>query len=360
MLVEGANFEGAPFVIREQTGRKRMVSLRDRAGPFRGPPFSIGQRTKSTWYAGNPVGTLQLFGPTFDMPTQITGMWRDRYLQPNDTAALVEVEGFDLPETAEALCKLFAELVRSGATLEVTWSFVRRYGVLKTFTWKPERTEDIAWEAEFEWQGDAETQAPRSAPAAPELDLEAVKSAMGDLSDHAAFDPIDTLVAFEAKIFQAISDLESKTEDLLQAGRVLASALTLPARVVSSVRASATSIAFLAGQLIEEVVGAPYTTAQVVDDLGAVLAGESFRRDMAFFAGQLRASALDTARALEDRAEPDPVRIVVMDQSGSLRALAQREYGQADAWQTIADVNGFEGAYVPPGTEVFVPPIGAR
>lgn len=355
MLIPGASFEAAPLQIREMTGRRRRVLLRDRALPFRGPSFAIDQRTKRTWYAGNPEATAQVFGVEFDLPTQFLGMWRDRYLQPGDAAALVEVEGFPTPDTAEAMCKIFSDLVRAGGALEVTWSFVRRYGLLKRFSFKPDRTEDIAWEAEFEWIGDAETSAPRM-ELVPDVDFEAVQTAMAELSDHAAFDPIDTLIAYQAQIFARINELEGKVEDFLQAGRVLADAATLPARVVSGVRASATSIAFLGGQLIEELLSAPYTTAQVVDDLGAVLAGESFRRDMAFFAGQLRASALDTAIALDHRAEPDPVRVVTMDGSGSLRALAQREYGRADAWQVIADANGFEGAFVAPGTEIFVPP----
>jgi hypothetical protein len=132
--------------------------------------------------------------------------------------------------------------------------------------------------------------------------------------------------------------------------------LSLPARLVQSVRASATSIAFLAGQLIEDLVGTAYTSMQTADDLGSVLSAEAWRRDAAFFAGQLRASVLDAARALEAQQEPDPVKVVIMDGSGSLRALAQREYGNADAWTNIAAANGFESAYVDPGTEVFVPP----
>lgn len=355
MRLPGAGIEGGGFVIRERTGRTRSITLSGRAGPFRGPTWALQQRTKKTKYAGNPEATLQLFGYDVDMPTTITGMWRDRYLASDEK--LVVVEGFaEEPKSAEAMVEIFSDLVRGGATLEVTWGFARRIGVLKRFEFKADRVEDVGWTAEFDWQADGQAKAKRalSLPSAPNLDQ--VKAAMTALSDHVAFDPVDTLLAFEAQLFSKISELQDRVEDLLTGARVLANALTLPARVVSAVTASATSIAFSAGQVIETVVGAPYTTVQVVDDLGAVLRAEVYRRETAALASDLRSSALGVADAFQKRAEPDPIRVVRADATGSLRAVAQREYGKGDAWGVIADANGFEDAFVPPGTELFIPP----
>jgi len=347
--------EGAPITITERSGRQRSITLSSRASSFRGQAsFAIGQRAKVTYYSGNPVGTMQLFGPTFDFPTTLTGIWRDRYLG-EDGAQLVTVQGFPPPKTAEDLEGCFADLIKSGSDLVVQYSHWRRYGVLKTFTAKPDRTEDVHWEAEFMWYADGVTKAPRSSSPA-QFDPAKVKARMSELSDHATFDPLDTLVAFQAKVFQAIADTEGRVNDLLEQGRTLAGLLTLPARVVQGVRAAATSIAFSAGQLIEEVAGVPYTYAQVVDDVGSLLQAEAWRREAAFLAGQLRAAALDAARALEKRQEPEGVRVVTVDGTGSLRAVALREYGSADAWGQIADANGFDGPFVEPGTEVFVPP----
>lgn len=346
--------EGTAFVIRELTGRKRAVTLMGRAGPFRAPTWGVQQRTKKTKYAGSPEATLQLFGIDFDVPTTVSGMWHDRYLG-NVLDPLVLVTGFSSPQSAEDMVAIFEDLVRAGSTLEVLWGFYLRVGVLKRFIGKPDRVEDLAWEAEFEWQGDGKTKAPRAKfPDAPKLDR--VRTSMTALSDHAAFDPVDTLQAWEARLFSAIDALQDRVEDLLNTARVLATALTLPARVVAGVQQAATSIAFGCGQVIEEVLGAPYLTMQVVDDLASVLIAEAWRRDLACYCDELRGSALSVADAFTRRQEPDPVRIVRADQSGSLRQIAQAEYGRADAWQLLADANGFEGAFVPPGTEVWVPP----
>ena len=346
--------EGTAFVIRELTGRKRSVTLMGRAGPFRGPTWGVQQRTKKTKYAGSPEATLQLFGIDFDVPTTVNGIWHDRYLG-NVLDPLVLVQGFPSPQRAEDMVVIFEDLVRAGGTLEVLWGFYLRIGVLKRFTGKPDRVEDLGWEAEFEWQGDGKTKAPRAKfPDAPKVDQ--VRQRMTELSDHAAFDPVDTIQAWEAKVFSAIDQLQERVEDLLSSARVLSTALTLPARVVSGVQQAATAISFSAGQVIEEVLGAPYLTMQVIDDLASVLTAEAWRRDLASYCDHLRHSALSVADAFARRAEPDPVRIVRADQSGSLRQIAQQEYGRGDAWQLLADANGFEGAFVPPGTEVWVPP----
>lgn len=347
--------EGAPLIISELTGQRRQVTLRGRALPFRGPEFGFTQRTKVTYYTGNPEGTQQLFGPTFD-PTTFTGVWRDKYLQPDveTRASPVTVQGFDQPTTAEGLIDIFRELVLSGSTLEVQWSMYRRIGTLRRFVATPDRTEDQGWSAEFEWTGDG-TEAPEQSPLEA-LDVDRIQSAMNALNDLSAFDPLDTLQAFEARVFSLIDEIQTKVDDVLQQCRVLANLATLPQRVVQGIRSAATSISMLVGQLLQETVEATYTIAINEDGVSNVLTMEAFKRDLAFFGATLRESVLAATMSLEARSEPDALRIVTMDQSGSLRVLAQREYGNADAWQAIADVNGFENSSVPPGTQVIIPP----
>lgn len=349
--------EGAPLIVTELTGSKRQVILRGRALPFRGPEFASTQRLKTTYYTGNPEGTQQLFGPQFDSTT-FSGMWRDKYLQPppGSQQAPVQVRGFSQPVTAEMLIGVFLDLQLSGSTLEVIWSMYRRIGTLRRVALTPDRTEDQAWQLEFEWLGDG-SQAPEQSPLVG-LDPDAIQTAMSTLGDlwAAGTGAIDMIQSYDARIFQLISGLQSQVDDVLQQCRVLAHAITLPTRVVQGIRASATSIALLVGQLLTEVLENTYTVAMTSDGVAGIFTLESFRRDMAFFGETLRESVNQAASNLESRAEPDPLKVVVMDESGSLRQLAQREYGNADAWQTIADVNGFDGSSVPPGTQVIVPP----
>lgn len=355
--------EATALVIREQTGRRRAVTLRGRASPHRnGPAWTLTQRTARTSYPGNPEATMQVLGPDLDTPTTLSGVWRDRYMV-EDGQPVVEVEGFTAPTTAEALAAVMSDLLRAGATVEVTWGPFRRWGVVKQIELKPDRLEDIAWQVEFEWVADADTTLAREAVTARGSvtyvpPLEEAAACVQALEDHAPFGPLDTLASVEAAIFQAVSDVGERMSALLEGSRQAAGVLRVPAQIVQSVRASATSISYLTGQLIEEAVGSAYTTQQATDDLTSVLSLEAWRRDLAFFADQVRSVALDTARGLEHRAEPDAVRVVVMDASGSLRALAAREYGTADAWGELADANGFDSPYVPPGTSVFIPARG--
>lgn len=349
--------EAAPITIRERTGRKRSIVLSSRASAFRGSAsFSIQQRSATTWYVGNPEATQQLFGPDFDVPTTLQGIWQDRYI--GDTSEpLVRVEGFPQPLTAEDVEACLVDMLKAGSDLVVDYAHWRRYGIIKRIKATPDRVEDVPWEIEFEWRGDGSTTAPRTAAAASAaFQPQKVQAAMSDLTDHAAYNPIDTLVAFEAQIFQSISDMQDRVNDLLEQGRTLAQVASFPARVVQSVRAAATSIAFTAGQVIETLVGSAYTTAQVVDDVASVFKADAWRRQGAFLAGQVRAEALDAAQAVEDRQAPPSARIVVVDGTGSLRAVALREYNNADAWTYLADANGFDSPFVDPGTEIFVPP----
>ncbi len=353
--------EGPPLIIRERTGRKRAVTLRGRALPHRsGPSWSITQRHKRTGYAGNPVATMQLLGASFDKETTFSGVWRDRYMIEGDVGA-VATEGFAPVTSAEACAAVFEDLVRSGSELEVTWSHLRRVGILAEFTQRPDRPEDIGWEMVFQWVGDLEAVAVPRRPEGPTASVSLAKAAaaMQETGDHAAFGPLDMLSSFSAKVFQAVSNLESKVTDMLQQARSVASLARAPAQLVQGVRASATSIAMLSGQLIEETIGAGHETTQAADDVASVCTAEAWRRELAFWLGQLRHEAYAAARALEKQEDPDALVIVTMDASGSLRALAQKYYGRADAWVTIAKANGFDyDPYVPPGTEVIVPPSG--
>lgn len=349
--------EGAPVIVTELTGQKRQIVLRGRALPFRGPSFSSTQRVKTTYYTGNPEATQQLFGPTYDNTT-FTGIWRDKYLQPQPGTeqAPVAVRGFTQPITAEMLIDCFLDLQRSGSTLEVTWSMYRRIGVLRRAELTPDRTEDQGWSLEFEWSSDG-TVAPEQTPLQG-LDPDAIDSAMTSLGDiwAAGAGVADLIQEYDARIFTMISELQGKVDEVLQQCRVLANAITLPTRVVQGIRSSATSIAELVGQLLTETIEAPYTVAMTSDGVAGLFTLEAFRRDLAFFGETLRMSVDAAASNLEARAQPDPLRVVIMDQSGSLRAIALREYGDADAWQTIADVNGFDSSSVSPGTQVIVPP----
>lgn len=341
--------ENPSFVIEELTGRKRSIRLAGRAKPLQGAEWVGEQREVTTWYPGNPEATQQILGPV-EGPTRVHGYWNSRYIEQSGTSA----EGFGAIITAEDLVKIFQDIRRTGAQLQVTWGFERRLGILRRFRAEYVRVEDVRWEAEFAWFRDQLSAPP--AGTAPAFDAAAaMKNRMDLLDDATAFGPLDALQAFQARVFSKIAEIRAKVNEILDAIRIVANAVTFPLRVVQAIRTSAEALRFRVGELLNILVDTPYTLAQTTDAAASVVSMDRYRSELSILAQFVREQALEVARDVEARAEPNPTKIVTAAE-GDLRAIARREYGDADSWQLIADVNNFEGSEVPVGTQVIVPP----
>lgn len=337
------------FVIEETTGQQRMVSLAGRALPYQGVSWGGRQRTKKTWYPGNPVATMQVLGPE-ETTTRLSGMWKDRFI---GQTGFVHVRGFDTVRLAEDLVRIFESLRRSGNELRVQWGAQVRFGVLVDFEPRYIRPEDVEWQAEFEWLG-VDSVAPRAA-AAPLRD-QRVRQALQDLDDDFVFDPPTILPDYRAQVTSSLAALRVQTGIMFDRLRQAAATVSLPLDVVQGLVAAADKIRTEAEDLKGRLADQVYTYAQTTDQVSTVLACAAWRGNVSVRTGALRSTALRQAKELEARARPGALAVVVVRGDTTLRQLALVYYGSADQWQQIADVNGFDSSVVPAGTVVVIPP----
>ena len=116
--------------------------------PFRGVSFGTKQRSKTTYYPGNPVATQQLFGSTKEN-TSINGVWYDAALGDGGARALVR--------QVEYVCEHgFPVEVRwgGGATGDYGDSGIIRRGIIKGIDPKFQIPQIVEWTIEFEWRGE--------------------------------------------------------------------------------------------------------------------------------------------------------------------------------------------------------------
>lgn len=149
------------FVIRELSGQRRAISLRDRALPYR--PFSLEgeQRVKVSNPAGNPEGFGTVIGPT-EGEAKIEGMWKDIFIGTNlsgrpmiltfapRTGSNTAGEMTPVSNVIDAI-NLLDSFRIDGQLLEVEWGPVRRRGYIKKVTQKWHNIHDCEWGIDFAW-----------------------------------------------------------------------------------------------------------------------------------------------------------------------------------------------------------------
>jgi hypothetical protein len=341
------------FEIEEQSGQRRRVALRGRALPNQGVSFGVRTRTQRTWYAGNPVATQNVLGVEYENTT-IEGRWSDRYLTDQ-----VEVRGFDPVVLAEDLVRIFEELCRSGQLVRVQWGSQVRFGVVASFdpTWI--RQEDVNFSVEFEWSGaDPLAFAPR-AGAVPAEDLP-LRSAAAAVDDRIPFDPPGLIPDVRALLLDRINRIRVGVGQVFDGLRAAQGVALLPLTVVGSVLTAAESIRVETEDLLGDTMDRVYTGFVLSDRVQDVFKAENWRRDLGFRASGQRTAALRQGKALVRSARPGALAIVKLPEAMTLRGVALRYYGDADGWQAIADVNGFDRSLLEAGTLVVIPPREGR
>lgn len=346
------------FQIEETTGAQRSIILRGRALPYRDRTVSWegAQQHKLTWYPGNPVGTLQVLGPR-EGPTTLGGMWKDRFLQGQ-----VEISGFPGVDgatlRAEQLIAAFDQIRVGGNLLRVQWGPQVRNGILARFRATPDRIEDIVWEAEFVWNGRDDAEAPRAAeePAeAPNL-----RQRVNETDDQLAFQPKPISKNYRARVLERINVMRSKSGVIFDRLRQVDGIVQTPAQVVGAISSATEAIRVEAESAIGILSDEPYTFAQASDRVLDVLSGERWRRSLSRRVGALRATAQRLDQQTREKALGGVLTVITLPGDTSLRRIAIQAYGSADAWQTIADFNGFTTSVIPGGTVVVIPPAPER
>lgn len=349
------------FSIIELTGEQRQVELFGRALPYQSVAFGGETTSKLQFYPGNPEGTLQVLSSTL-MPTDIQGTWKDRFV-----AGQVEATGFrglagGSVVTAEKLVQAFESIRRSGQKLRVQWFSIVREGILASFTPKWIRPQDVEWEAEFVWYGEA-IQAPRAVET-PESSTAALRRAMDD-NDRAfrSKRPPTVQSDYKAELNVAMRQQRVQIAQAFAAINQIQLAAPsggFPPDPVNALGASAVSIADLSATPQRQGSDVPYLAAVLSDAVTDVLGAEVWRRTFASTEFDLAATALRTAEKERQARRPDVGQTVVMPGETTLRGLSLRYYGTSDSWQLIADANGLTESRVAAGTRVYIPPAPSR
>lgn len=378
-----------PFIVSETQAPKRAIVLQGRCLPYQGVAWGGTMQHDMAWYPGNPKASTQIIGPRHK-PTTIRGTWKDIFMFDQTGMNVSKIINFPLlstvatPESiqrggntflagpnitgdqnarlARVLRDAFEMLREGGGEVKVEWGSLVRYGIIAETTFTHAREEDIEFEIEFAFSGKTDA-FPKKKKPKPEL-LSLLKLLLQLLDEI-----INTLLGaiFQAsmwvtRVTQFITKIGSFVTELMKALEKIASFTFAPAQVLATIRSQLTAIKLATRDLfktLNEGRSAVIEAAFTGDPLLMVLNGLA--------EGRLRRAAQDLAAlaakqegVIADLIAPALLGVVLMPGGQSLRDLASRFYdGNPDAWQLIADFNGFSGSVVAPGTLVRIPATAA-
>jgi len=372
------------FVVEELSGERRVISLLGRALPYRPIELSGTMRATTTFYAGNPIGTLQVLGAQ-EEPTTISGFWKDRFIQsvtaegapvnPDGRALLGAAGAGDVGSGAvadvRALVALFDDVRRKGQLLEVRWDQQVRRGFLQKFGQKWHNPHDCEWEASFSWISQGEDDAPpvlvdadlvdvagRMAADARELQASALQQVDGALGGfrgllNVANDFVDAVAAPVAEVVAtaqsandvAASGVRALTDEAPQKMiALLQGAIDQPNILVQTCQRASRN-------LLQDTDPAAITPSRAI-------AMDVYLRGVVSSSRRARRTALDQRQRLRSASSTEGAVASVRVRAGEdLRTISTRFYGTPDEWRRILQFNpGLTGSEVPANTVVLVPP----
>lgn len=338
-----------------------VLDLEGRGLPYRagaGGSISFGrtQRTKLTWYPGNPVASQQIVGSTL-MPTTINGVWKERYLGENQPISL---------------CEAFEEFCDQGVQLRVSWETIVRQGIVKSFVWYPGDPtgglSDIRWECTFEWVSAGEP--PRRVIGEPPASMRVGVIGAGDAVGNIYRATKEIIVDLQDFNGARKSLFEPKADDLED----LSDALQPPLQTLAVAAARFGDQAQLQGVQLNDSAQALQASQTIAAELGALVASlfpgiivvgdspEEVMRD-ALIRYEYDDAVTEGLRVVYEQrvrveriTRPPVFAIVPALVGGDLRALALAYYGDADVWHRIAQVNGLEVSEIPGNIrEILIP-----
>jgi hypothetical protein len=377
--VQGEGVQATPFIIRELTGAKRTVVLRGRALPYRperggSAGWSGRQRTRLTWYQGNPVATQQVLGPE-ESGSEFDGAWKDRFL-PGDVLVNDDPSA---AVTAAQVVELLEDFRVCGNTIRVQWGHIVRVGVLVEFGYQWDRATDVRWKMSFEWSArDDSVRAPVASTTGAQASNQ-LMAAQNTLDDTLAFQPAevpsglpldpaavvadfeDRLGATTARLVAGITRTRGQVGSLFAALRVANTALSLPATIVGAVRSAVTSIRAETAEELSRLLDTPIPTWSGTTRAAQVFGVERWRRQMADAVFGVRTQAIVSQELVNQRYEPPLVQYFTANSDMTLYFVSTKFYGTPDFANFLVKANGLDSVLVPAGTELVIPPrpVGA-
>ncbi len=341
-----------PLTIEEVGGARRSVILTGRGLPFRDGGVSWGAETRydRQWYAGSSVATIQVLGRE-ELDPQWSGYWADRHVAP-----FITVSGFPEVQVAQDLVRIFEALRDSGGELRVQWGDYVRRGILMSFVPEPVREVDIPWRMGWIWSSRDDAVSARASVDTPP-DSSRIRELLNQADDILAFQPRDLTPAYQNVVRSMMRDVRDRTTAVFELTRQGAQSALSPITLSQALRSEARGLADEARDLIAELSESPFVDSTPSDRIANRIVTEGWRRTMARRLDQLAAQAIRQAREAEAGARPEPTAIVQVRSGQSLRDIALEQYGSADEWQRIAEVNNLQTSMPAPGTYVRVPPL---
>lgn len=375
------------FTIRELSGQKRSLRLRERALPYRPFELSGEQRNSVEWYNGSPVGTVQVYGAK-EGQTTVTGAWKDMYLISDtrgSAPAEVDQSGFEVVDgvealassstaltTARALTKVVDSIRRAGQEVEVTWLDQVRRGVLEKFTQKWHNGHDVDWEIMFTWSSQGEDLgdvAFRDDTASDLHDLpNKVHAELVDvLTDTSEVVPQagDRAADLASTLDVSAGDIADLSDELTDTVSTLASvqttandALTRVAGILDGIKLKCDALSQQFSDIADGIAldsGSESIINEVASTFGQVLAVRADNRDRAAACTRLRDLAAREQHALLTRVTSTIIRAFQARDNQDLREVAQLYYGSPDAWRGLMVYNRLTSSELVAGQVVFVP-----
>jgi hypothetical protein len=376
-----------PFDIEVLDGSLKgtTISLVGTMLPFRGVSFPTKQRSKTTYYPGNPVGSQQVFGATKD-DTTVNGVWYDMALGPGQARVLVRQMEF---------------LVEHGAPVEVRWGggatggfedigIVRR-GIVKSIDPKYETTQIVEWTIVFEWKGESLQTKPPTFAAGPSAvatkadEFNFLSNGLSETSDDVTSwredanrfvsDGVGALAFVNSALDDVQSAFANAMTELDYATDLVTSVAEFPASVMERVRGACARVvghchnvraaydavaglqaippglsgqdwvdaALFASQQAKEAKLALFPTDDPLLQLDGM--GQQFSIMQATDA-QAEACARQSA-SLAAQIHPVVIAEVRLPAGSDLRDEAMRRWGDPNMWALIADFNDMDSSLVP-------------
>lgn len=365
------------FTIAELAGQRRQVRLVARALPYRPFTLKTAQRVQITWYGGNPIGSSTVTGSKRE-PTQLNGMWKDKYisttveaqtvaglaagLQPNVIAPMT-LDGEPVQNVVEAV-RLFESLCEEGQLLEVVWDEQTRHGHLESFEASWENRHDVQWSMNFLWVSKGEAQVPAVFVAETSVsDSAGVFRAMaGDVSDAAADSPFAEALAFRASLAGALESVEERAGSMLDTAAGLAELALTPAEAVRQAVAISTSLAEdlanLRALMASQVAGAFDAAVPLAEQsYGERIAADVYAREVQSRALAMRAEVLDRRSRQVQASERTIIGTVIASEGEDLRDVSRRFYNTPFEWRRLASFNSLDDTRLSAGQVVLVPQL---
>lgn len=369
-----ADNDAGPFTIRELTGDKRALVLRDRALPYRPFTLKTEQTRDRSRLQGNPVATIQAFGPD-EQSANIHGMWKDIFLG-DETLELATLDG-QVVTTAKELVVIALDIARKGQEVEVTWMHEALRGVVADFQRDWHNLSDVEWTMTFDWEGNsADFQpGPVAAPgaairSAPDLSA-AMSGKVTSLQDKIVGVAVRAGQAFEflsSELNAPLEFLADKLAALTEAADSVADQVVgLAGGTFSGPDALLKQVATYqgaannAGDILTALQGRVERSAFgfMGDDVPSSVAAVQANREAAQAARAARAQASSARAVLGKQADPDLLSTFVARGDLDLRQVSLQFYGTADSWRPLMRFNRFADSRLIAGQVVFIPRPGA-